>query len=80
MSRFAIMVSIAKSAKGRYRRIAVVETDLPEPELPKMISTRAKGMVRIVDTWEHLSVGTTPRSAYQRAYAEAEKLLAELQS
>jgi hypothetical protein len=66
------------SCKGTYRRIAVVETSLAPGEVPAMISDRAKGVVRIVETWERLHVGKTRRSEYFRALEDAEKLLQRL--
>jgi hypothetical protein len=83
MSRFIIMTASAKmpsSCKGTYRRIAVVETDLPDGEKPKMISDHAKGVVRIVETWERLNCGKTERSAYARALHEAEVMVASLEA
>jgi hypothetical protein len=79
-TRFIVMTRSANmpaSCWGQYRRVAVVETDLPKGE-PKMISTRAYGVARIVKTWEKLSVGVSPRCAYRVALAEAEALAAEL--
>jgi hypothetical protein len=82
-TRFAIMEAAAKMpgscmGAGSYRRLAVVEYDpaaLPDGhDVPAMISTRARGMVRIVQVWDRLHRGTTPRSAYGRALAEAQAL------
>jgi hypothetical protein len=70
-----------------YRRLAVVEMDddwlavermraaifsdrLPPTE-PARIDRRAKGVIRIVETWEHLNKGLTARSAYHRAMTQA---------
>jgi hypothetical protein len=75
MTRFIVMTAAAhmpSSCKGTYRRVAVVETDLREGENPKFIGDRAKGVVRIVETWERLNCGKTERSAYAKALAEAE--------
>lgn len=67
---------------GVYRRIAVVEIDsarLPEGcDRPRMISERARGVVRVVRTWERLHVGTTERCAYSRAFAEARELVTSM--
>jgi len=83
--RYVVMDASAhmpRSCWGRYRRVAVVEVDpdaLPEGALaPAMISERARGCVRVVETWERLNVGKTGRCAYARALAEAEALAAEL--
>ena len=57
---------------GRYRRVAVVETD--GIELPKMISERAIHCVRIVRDWGSCSEGKTERCEYRRALAEADAL------
>jgi hypothetical protein len=45
-----------------------------------MISPRARGVVRIVQTWERLHVGITERGAYQRALVEARALAERLNS
>jgi hypothetical protein len=45
-----------------------------------MLSERARGVVRVVATWEKLNVGKTARCAYQRALADAIELAAELNS
>ena len=65
------------SCWGVYRRVAVLEVDAPSKRVA-MISTRARGCHRVVKTWERLNVGKTDRCAFNRAYAEAEKLAAEL--
>lgn len=76
--RFIVMTSTAKmplSCKGRYRRVAIVEVDrvsLPFG-VPRMISSRAKGVLRIVEDLGNLNVGKTKRGAYQKAYSEAEE-------
>ena len=74
MTRFVVMTSSAKmpgSCWGQYARVAVVETDLPEGT-PKMISDRARGMVRIVQTWERCSAPPGGKNtAFTRALAEA---------
>ena len=76
MSRFVVMTASAHVPSswkwyGTYRRVAVVETDLEPPFMPAMISDRAKGVVRVVQTWERLNVGKTERDAYSKALAEA---------
>jgi len=66
-----------QSCKGSYRRIAVIEVKKGLKRV-SMISDRAKGVIRIAETWERLNVGTSPRCAYQKALAEAEALCAKL--
>jgi hypothetical protein len=83
MNRYIVMTASAHVPAswkwyGTYRRVAVVETDLPAPSVPAMISERARGVVRIVDTWERLNVGKTERDAYSKALFEAGKLAAKL--
>jgi len=62
---------------GRYRRVAVLEVEAGVTEVA-MISTRARGVVRVVATWERCSVGSTERCAYARALTEARALAARL--
>jgi hypothetical protein len=69
----------AANCWGRYKRVAVVLVDrdaLRElgREFPTMISKHAKGVVRIVRTWNNMNVGTTVNCAYQRALIEASNL------
>lgn len=76
---FVIRDSSAKmpnSCMGRYRRVAVLEVE--SGTIPRMISTRAPGVVRVVETWEKLNVGRTDRCAFARAMAEARELVARL--
>lgn len=78
---YIVMTASAKmpaSVRGRYARVAVVELDPDHEGMPAMISERARGVRRIVETWERCHVGRTARCAYQRALAEAETLAAEL--
>lgn len=81
MTWFAVMESAAqtkgKAKMGRYRNVAVVEVEQGH-ELPRMISTRAKGMVRIVKYWGSRSVGSTERCAYRVALREAQELVDQL--
>ena len=82
MSRYIVMTASAKmpsSCWGKYGRVAVVEVEVSAPR-PKMISRRARGVVRIVETWERCFIGTTDRCAFYRAVAEAEELAARLNS
>jgi hypothetical protein len=67
------------SVKARYRRIGVVELAPGFEGEPSMLSPRAKGVVRIVETWERLHAGTYgPKTAFARALVEAEALAAKL--
>lgn len=73
LPRYIVLTAAAKmpsSCWGRYRRVAVVELDGTGVK-PAMISERAKGVRRIVKTWERLHVGKTDRSAYIGAFMEA---------
>jgi len=72
---------------GVYRRVAVLEVEVDaegEPVGVAMISERARGVVRIVETWEACNVGKVHRRggagrcAYSRALVEAEATLAGL--
>src|SRR4249920_3537810 len=73
-----VMTSCAampSSCKGTYRRVAIVQLTQKYTARnlrPKMISARARGVVRLMDLGHH-NVGKTPRAAYQRTLAEAEK-------
>lgn len=64
---------------GTYRRVAVLEV---EPGVTAddvaMISPRAKGVIRVVETWNRLNVGKTDRCAYRRALAAAHALAEDL--
>ncbi len=64
---------------GDYYRIAVVEIDrsqLRDGDVePRMISQRARGVVRIVETWERMYRGSTERCAFAQAMLEAEALV-----
>lgn len=60
-----------QSCWGVYRRVAILEVD-QGLESVAMISFRARGVVRVVRTWERLHVGSTERCAYRLALREAE--------
>lgn len=64
------------SCFGRYGKVAVCEVEAGT--IPKMISGRARGMVRIVETWERRFIGKTNRCAFERAYDEALDMVYEL--
>lgn len=65
-----------QSCWGRYRRVAVLEVHAGV-ERVAMISQRARGVVRVVATWEKRFAGTSERCAFQRAEREAERMAAE---
>lgn len=74
MERFIVMTGAARMplhCKGRYRRVAVVELQPGYIGYPAMIATHARGVARVVKTWERLHVGKTDRCAYARALADA---------
>ena len=76
---FVVMTAsecMPSSCWGKYGKVAVVEIE--EDADPKMISERARGVVRIVETWRRLNVGTTERCAFQKALAEANELCDKL--
>lgn len=82
MSYYLVMTSSAQvkgkaRMYGRYRNVAVVEV-MTNFDRPKMISERARGVVRIVRHWGSCSVGTTKRCQYEVALAEANELCAQL--
>lgn len=55
-----------------YRNVAVLEV---EPgAAPKMISERARGVVRIIAHYGPQNVGKTKRCAYERTLAKAKNL------
>jgi len=66
------------SCWGRYKRVAVVELEAGFDAMPKMISPRARGINRVVRTWESLNVGSTDRCAYRVALAEAAEMADQL--
>lgn len=77
---YIVMHSVAKmpaSVRHPYKRVAVVEVDTISIK-PKMISTRARGVKRIVETWERCNVGKAINSAYARAMENAGVLAADL--
>lgn len=67
--------ALPKSCMGTYRRIALVQLTQEYTARnwrPKMISSRARGVVRLIDLGHH-NVGQTPRAAYQRTLVLAEE-------
>lgn len=76
--RYIVKTSSAKmpaSCWGTYRRVAVLEVE-PGAK-PAMISERARGVVRVVRTWEKCSDRGT-NTAFRRALREAEELARKL--
>lgn len=68
---FIVITSAARmpcTCWGRYRNVALCEVE--KGKRPKMISERARGMVRIIDYRGKLNDGTTERCATARAIAE----------
>jgi hypothetical protein len=97
LTEYIIMTATAEmpaSVRSKYGRIAVVEVDRTVLDAlgidtPRMISERARGVVRVVETWERLHVGVdvslglvaspTARCAFGRAMREAQERLVELE-
>ena len=77
---FIVMTAAAvmpASCRGRYGKVAVCE--VIKGVKPKMISERAKGMVRIVSLADKLHAGQGgPKTAYALAKVDAERLCAGL--
>lgn len=81
--RYMIVVKAAhmpSSCWGRYVRVGVVELEPGFEGYPKMLSERAKGVKRVIQTWEKCHSGTSNRDAHSRAIREAEELIEHLQS
>lgn len=80
MSKLIIKSSCAKmpaSCWGKYKRIGVLEVE-DDTKKVAMISKRAKGVIRVVRTWENLNVGKGVRDAYSRALSEANDLIDDM--
>lgn len=78
---FVVISSSAKmpsSCWGRYRHVAVLEVRKGWlTSLPREISDRGLGVLRVVRTWDRVHVGKTERDAYTAAYREARTLADE---
>ncbi len=76
---FIVQTASARTGSrfGEYRRVAVLEVPEGVAQV-SMISERSKDVVRVVETWERLNVGTTNACAYERALAQARVLRDEL--
>ena len=77
MAHYIVKDSAAKmpsSCWGRYRRVAVLEVadTVRDDRDVTAISENAKGVLRVVRTWERLRDGTTERCAFMRALREAQ--------
>ena len=71
---FIVKTSSAKmprSVKSQYRKVALIELEEGFTDCA-MISTRARGVKRIVREWGPCHVGKTKKSAYQIALGEAQ--------
>jgi hypothetical protein len=79
MSEYIVRTASAKmpaSCKGCYRKVAVIEVE--DGVVPKMISERARGVLRIVEMWDALNVGKTDRCAYKLALLAANHMAERL--
>ena len=66
MGKFVIQsaaVRMPSSVKAPYRRIAVLELEEGFEGVPTMISSHARGVKRVVRTWEGLFHGLTRKCA-----------------
>jgi hypothetical protein len=78
---FIVMTASAKMPAdcwGKYGRVAVVELEPGFTGSPKMISTHARGVKRIVTTWEKQFIGSSDRCAFERSCRQAQELADEL--
>jgi hypothetical protein len=68
--------AMPSSCKGTYRNVALVQLTQEYAANgwePKMISSRARGVLRIGQIWTRLSVGKSLRAAYNARLDWAEK-------
>lgn len=73
--------SMPSSCKGRYGKVAVVQLTqeyTAQGKRPKMISDRARGILRIVWQSGPQNMGSTERCGYARALAEARRYAEDL--
>lgn len=80
MSHYIVQTARAKMPAqcwGQYLRVAVLEVEDGYTHVSS-ISEHAKGVIRIVETWEKCHEGKTERSAAGRALKEAEALAKRL--
>ena len=83
MAHFIVKDSAAQmpaACWGRYRRVAVLEVEdrVKDDRDVKAISENARGVLRVVETWERLRDGSTERCAFMRALREAQEVAATL--
>lgn len=78
MSRFIVMEKRTGSTWGTYIKVAVLEIESDFVGVPKMISERARGVIRIVESWGPRNLGHTERSAGFRARRDARELCRKL--
>lgn len=79
MNKFIVMTAAAcmpSSCKGKYGKVAVVETD--GENIPKQIHPNHKAVKRIVQVWDRRFWGTTDRCAFHLAKKQAEELVEKL--
>jgi hypothetical protein len=77
MTRYIVMHACAPmptSCWGEYRRVAVVELEPGFDGRPKFIGEHARGVARVVKTWEKMHVGSTSRCAFQKALSSAKEM------
>jgi len=87
MNKYAIVDS-SDSSKSSWkwqhprRRVGVVQLapDAPDGYTPPMLSSRSRHVEQVMRTWECCYVGKTERCQYQQALAEAEAMIADLQT
>jgi hypothetical protein len=78
---FIVMTAVARGPNGsgyggRYAKVAICEVKIGVR--PKMISSRARGMVFIWELHDHLYIGVRGSGNHQRFLVEAELKCAEL--
>jgi hypothetical protein len=79
MSEYIVMTASAQmpsSCKGIYKKVAVCEVEAGV--IPKMISERAKGMIRIVALWDKRHAGGGDRTAFALAVVAANQMAKDL--
>lgn len=77
--KYVILTSQAKmpsSCWGKYGRVAILEIK-EGMKAPRIITDRAKSVIRIVRTWENRFCGKTNKSAFYKALEEAQKIVNE---
>lgn len=80
VNRFIVMTAAAKmpsKCKGRYGKIAVVETS---GQMPKQMHPKHKSVKRIIEVWDRRHIGKTERSEFQKCLKEANDLCETLNS